>query len=1601
MSNPFSADSKDVDRTIVEAMVREYHDAEAKGTGLLLALAARVNDKLRPALLRELLLAEFQFRKSAGLPLEKTAYAAALAEYTAVVDEAWHLFRKSLRSPTAHDLVEERAGQTPAFQSMSASSTTASETSWPADYRPLRVLGEGTFGVVWLARDVALDKDVAIKFPKRTSGANLAYYIKEARAVAQLDHPNIVPVYRVFQSGDGEYCVVSKYIQGNDLAHYLKNNPLAHDAVARLVAKVADALQHAHNRGIFHRDIKPANILIDGGGEPFLTDFGLALRDEDIGHGATFAGTPCYMSPEQANGESHLVTGASDIFSLGVVLYELLTTTRPFHANDLQDLLHAVRFSEPKPLREQVPELPEELERICLRALAKHAADRYVCMADMAVDLRNWATAQQIAAEAKPAMLVPKGLRAFEGSDYSFFLDLLPGPRDREGLPESIRFWKARLESTDSAATFRVGLLYGPSGCGKSSLVRAGLIPSLADHVVVVCVDAAADSLEKQLLSALQRRIPDQPNGELNQVLSAIRRGRGIPASKKLVIVLDQFEQWLHASSVDSRDSIAQALRQCDGARIQALLLVRDDFWMGVTEFCKTLEVLLVENYNMASMSLFHPEHARKVLVELGRAHKRLPSPSEPLSPTQQIYVQQAIAGLGHALDNRVVPVQLALFADMMKDRTWNPDALREIGGAAGVGRTFLEETFDRPSARPEPRRHANAACEVLRALLPAGGVNIKLQHRTESDLRTASGYEDRPEEFSELLKVLDHDTRLITPVSSEETTPAYQLTHDYLVQSLREWILGRQGKTREGRAELRLEERAATWSSKTENRQLPSLLEYLNIVLFTERRRWTELQRRMMGKASRLHGWRCLAALAVMAAIVVMGIIVVRNEEETRVRGLVGQLLNAEPSRILEIIERIDNNPPVARSILSPKLNIDPRVPENRRQLLLARMALVRHDKSLVEPLFNAMLDESTVFAIPIRDLLQPASADQTKRLGEVLSSEQEAPRRRFHAGIALAEFSSNDSKIWTDSNIKFVADQLVSANPELQPLLRDALRRVKGLLLPHLERIYGNDESPMVQRISATNGMLDYARGERAKLTRMLAVASPEQHRILHPALAGDITHADVKVLEKFAEAQPPPVMGSRARIEFGKQRANAAVSLLRLGKRESVLPVFQMTDDPEALTQFIFRCRPRDVPIEALLDCLNLAGSAPAGKYPPHSRYALILALGEYQFDDIPERYRQEILKKLVAWYADDPSSGVHGATGWLLRQWGHGEVVRRIDQTPKPYSPDREWFTLQVRCEPSRRLSPDDANGDQSVTPADLAADKKQEIANHPPAKHYFTFVVFKPGTYKIGSPNDELDRSPQPMKETRHEVTITQTFAMLDREIAMGELCLFDGSYKMFKERLGIDDSCAGVGADWNDANAFAVWLSNAFRICRIAEVINSKGKVRANTASHENGRAFVDRGGQTKTSLFYLPTEAQWEIACRAGSRTSMSQGGDYSLLSKFGWHYGNRKRVQPSKLLRPNCVGLFDLHGNLSEWVYDFGEFYDSQPAVDPTGPKQGTLRLQRGGAFDVPAEGCRSAMRLTIGPENRNAASGFRLVVSIEELLAFEKSLEPEENR
>ena len=300
-------------------------------------------------------------------------------------------------------------GETVSYDALSAAAKAGAKAAAPDPAMPVAIgryevrglLGRGGFGAVYRGYDRNLDRQVAIKAPLLKPTKDLEeLFPEEARKLAQLKHPGIVTVHDVGVH-EGVCFIVSEYLDGPNLNQWMQNRTISWQEAAAIAAALADALAAAHARGIIHRDVKPANIIMTERGEgfvPVLVDFGLALSEACpavLAQAGSVTGTLNYMSPEQARGEGNRIDGRTDVYALGVILYRLISGRLPYAAPTAPELLDAVIGHEPRPPRQFVRGLPRELERICLKAMAKNLTDRYTTASDLANDLRTLVREQQ------------------------------------------------------------------------------------------------------------------------------------------------------------------------------------------------------------------------------------------------------------------------------------------------------------------------------------------------------------------------------------------------------------------------------------------------------------------------------------------------------------------------------------------------------------------------------------------------------------------------------------------------------------------------------------------------------------------------------------------------------------------------------------------------------------------------------------------------------------------------------------------------------------------------------------------------------------------------------------------------------------------------------------------------------------------------------------------------------------------------------------------------------------------------------------------------------------------------------------------------------
>jgi serine/threonine protein kinase len=359
----------------IDSICQEFDCSWRSATRLSIeTFVAKVPARLRPAVLRELVHQEAELRFRAGEQPTAEEYNARFPDHAQVFERIW-------------DALAESA---PGIPSQNGGGQMLSLPREFGRYRVERELGRGGMGVVFLAHDTQLDRKAALKvlfFDLTEEATARNRFLHEARSMATLQHPNLCPIYDVGEI-DGRQFLSMPYFSGKTLAARLRDDePLSTCAVAELVRKVALAVHHAHQAGLVHRDLKPGNIMFDARGEPMIMDFGLARRarsgEETFTHSGLLIGSPAYMAPEQVEGNSQQIGPATDVWALGVILYQMLCGRRPFEGST-GSVLAKIVSSEPPPLSAHTPRVDPAIEAICLKALAKQPENRYTSARAMA-----------------------------------------------------------------------------------------------------------------------------------------------------------------------------------------------------------------------------------------------------------------------------------------------------------------------------------------------------------------------------------------------------------------------------------------------------------------------------------------------------------------------------------------------------------------------------------------------------------------------------------------------------------------------------------------------------------------------------------------------------------------------------------------------------------------------------------------------------------------------------------------------------------------------------------------------------------------------------------------------------------------------------------------------------------------------------------------------------------------------------------------------------------------------------------------------------------------------------------------------------------------
>lgn len=1336
----------------------------------------------------------------------------------------------------------------------------------------------GGFGTVFRALDEQLKRPVAVKVPhahRMTNEAHKSLYLAEAQTLASLDHPGVVPIYDYGVLDDGRCYVVSKLIDGRSLSQVIAESPLSWEAAVPLLISLAQTMHYVHSCKLIHRDIKPGNLLQDSEGRIYVADFGLAMHETRAESHQPGAGTLNYMSPEQAGGEGHRIDSRSDLFSLGAVMYEMLTGVKPFKGSGNTSTLENVITKDPQPLTAINPSIPAELSRICLKLLSKRAAERYQTGQELADDLRYFqeqlsgggTAVRKPGTSSSPSIsdapeVMPRGLRSYDGQHAYFFLQLLPGPRDRNGLPESLSHWLRWVQrGVEHPELHRIGVIAGPSGCGKSSLVKAGLVPLLAKQSVsTVMVEASIDRTESQLSSALNSRFPELlTEKSLTDKIAAVRRGQVLPPGKELLIVIDQFEQWLHSNQDQEHSDLIRALRQCDGQRVQCIVLVRDDFWLALNRFMEAVEAPLVVGENVTMVDLFDLTHATEVLTKFGRAFGRIPKDATAISPSTQEFVRQSIDYV--ARDGKVFPVHLSLFAEMVKSRDWAPETLRELGGAVGMGLQFLRESFSVAHAPAAQRMHEEAVRKTLESLLPEVGTEIKTQWRTRDQLIEISGYRDDPKSFEGLMKVLEGDLKLISPIDALEKSRSsyevrniesrYQLSHDFLVPSIREWLYSEQRKSVRGRCQLLLTEQAATWSKQPVHRNLPLWTDWVMFRSLLSNSALSESERRMLRAADKYRGLQTLAGVAIAIA----GFLSFRfYQNSSAAQALTQQLATTDYASAPPIIDKLAQYGSYAhRSVSSALLEGEGGTARDVRLQLAQVRWNPQARKTLVELALVGGTDEIEAVN-QVREAVLPyreTSCEDCWKVVEDGMSEratEEQKQRAFRSLLMLAKLDppqpTDPQDRWRKSG-RFVIERVlewIPSHPEQFTAVVEGLKPVADLVCEEFRstKLLENQEENDPSRWAAL--FLKELLRDPKQRTLSVIESAPWLWKYLPPT-QDFISPSILQEVLKSPTADPSDLQAAR-------KIATAAVIMLTTDPNFDHWDLLRRSSVPSVRSLCIQRIPVLGVPVRRIEDRFRV-------ETDPGVISALAMALGGYK--DASSSIQESTKQRIRQLYETDHDSGVHSACEWLMNRVGIPLKPETIESPSLVAKPGAQW-----------RLTPE----------------------GH-------LMIRF----------------------DARHVPAIGRVFEIAAKEVSVKQYQKYY-PHEWYSQLYSPTVDCPINVVRWPEAIRYCDRLSRDHGID--SDQFFSPPALRDESNNLQlvdflPGPADFDRTG------YRLPTSAEWEFACRAGTVTEWSFGAHSELMTHytvFQDHLDHYCFPCGSRL--PNDAGLFDMYGNLMEWCAD-----------------------------------------------------------------------------
>ena len=772
-------------------------------------------------------------------------------------------------------------------------------------------------------------------------------------------------------------------------------------------------------------------------------------------------------------------------------------------------------------------------------------------------------------------------------------------------------------------------------------------------------------------------------------------------------------------------------------------------------------------------------------------------------------------------------------------------------------------------------------------------------------------------------------------------------MTHDYLVPSLRTWLTRKQKATHRGRAELRLVDLAVFWTAKPEKRYLPSLVEFLQIRRFVPSSAWNEGQRKMMATATRYHALRGLAAMIVVV-LVAVGAIRAVGDYLDRPNQLYKQLYRVQIDEIPVVIDELRDYRRWVTSRLRQDYDDAKKSGDEARQLR-ASLALLPGDESQVDYLYGRLLDAPPGEFDLIREALMPHKGELTENLWGVVRSPR-GEQQQLRAASSLALYAPNDPR-W-NAEAPGVAAILARVSPSFVDYWTKALKSVQDKLVSPLCSIARDPDRGVIARDLVN---------ERFSATRILAACAPDRTDLLTPVLMDGDDKQFALIFPLLEKLGPAPLRLLETALELpvsddptdpkyeltAQRKARAAVALLRLGQPEKLWPLLGRSRDERVRSYLIHWCQPLGVDPQLVIQ--RWEKETDAGQ-----RTALLLLLGEFPDLGGAADQRHHLVDQFLAIFENEPDAGLHGASQWLLQKW---KCDHRLNEAIDRLKPQRG---------------------------ANQANDNRQWYVN----SQGQTFVIVNARQpFIMGSPPGE----PEPEdNETQHHRKIGRCYEIAASPVTKKQFWRFLCKRPRVKESMpagSIDrtDDSPQVGMTWYEATEYCNWLSEKERIPpdQWCYECNEQGKFAKGMRAKDN---YLTLTG------YRLPTEAEWEFACRAGTKTRYYFGQDDALLANYAWYRANsEKHTRPVARLKPNDFGLFDMLGNVWQWCEcpkrgypdpGLGVAADSEAGGKVTDDLKSAVR---GGGYNNLPGHVRAAYRSLENPNNLQKDVGFRPVRTI----------------